>query len=435
MKTTRVVGGPMMNNSKFQVFVSSTYLDLVEERQVAVEAILNAGHIPAGMELFKAGNAIKETIKKWINDSDIYMLILGGRYGTVEDSTQISYTQWEYEYALSIKKPTFAIVLSEEYLNEKEIKTPGIVFEGENRAKYNAFKRDVLKNIVYIIRNPLELANRILLQLSQYASEPSLIGRGWVRKAEYSSSNKSEKEMFEELYYNNLLPNHKPSPELREFTDVHYEIFKNLQDSFSLFLKDLNRNIRITLRDDRIDIENSTSFHYYKRKDIQYSHSFLPWLQQGKEMETYRFENIKYNHDSQHNGNRYIFHGNYKQLENPTYFQGGIGVEIPLKEDEELHNISYITKYSTEYAMFFHSYSFELFCQSFHIHIQLFDHRTQAKKKGKYRLKWEMATPYSMDYSYNSKHMIQQTDDIIEFNGIPWMTPASGYIITLNCKK
>ena len=43
-------------NKKLQVFVSSTYTDLIEERQAAVQAILDAGHIPAGMELFKAGN-------------------------------------------------------------------------------------------------------------------------------------------------------------------------------------------------------------------------------------------------------------------------------------------------------------------------------------------------------------------------------------------
>lgn len=42
---------------KLQVFVSSTYTDLIEERQAAVEAILDAGHIPAGMELFKAGKS------------------------------------------------------------------------------------------------------------------------------------------------------------------------------------------------------------------------------------------------------------------------------------------------------------------------------------------------------------------------------------------
>lgn len=66
-------------NKKLQVFVSSTYTDLKEERQAAVEAILDAGHIPAGMELFKAGNESQlKTIYKWIDESDVYMLILGG---------------------------------------------------------------------------------------------------------------------------------------------------------------------------------------------------------------------------------------------------------------------------------------------------------------------------------------------------------------------
>ena len=65
---------------KLQIFVSSTYNDLLEERQAAVSAILEAGHIPAGMELFAAGDQSQwETIKRWIEESDVFMLILGGR--------------------------------------------------------------------------------------------------------------------------------------------------------------------------------------------------------------------------------------------------------------------------------------------------------------------------------------------------------------------
>jgi len=45
-----------MREKKLQVFVSSTYTDLIEERQAAVEAILSSGNIPAGMELFAAGD-------------------------------------------------------------------------------------------------------------------------------------------------------------------------------------------------------------------------------------------------------------------------------------------------------------------------------------------------------------------------------------------
>lgn len=85
---------------KLQVFISSTYIDLIAERQAAVEAILDAGHIPAGMELFQAGSqSQKETIERWIDESDVYLLILGSRYGSIEPDSKMSYTHWEYDYA------------------------------------------------------------------------------------------------------------------------------------------------------------------------------------------------------------------------------------------------------------------------------------------------------------------------------------------------
>jgi len=94
---------------KLQVFVSSTYNDLREERQAAVQAILKAGHIPAGMELFTAGDRSQlEIIKNWIDDSDVFMLILGGRYGSIEPKSGKSYIEVEYGYAEELEKPLFA---------------------------------------------------------------------------------------------------------------------------------------------------------------------------------------------------------------------------------------------------------------------------------------------------------------------------------------
>ena len=73
-----------IKNRKLQVFVSSTFTDLKEERQAAVEAILKTRNIPAGMELFAAGDQSQmEVIKEWIRESDVYLLILGGRYGSI----------------------------------------------------------------------------------------------------------------------------------------------------------------------------------------------------------------------------------------------------------------------------------------------------------------------------------------------------------------
>lgn len=49
---------------KMQIFVSSTYEDLKDERQKMVEAILDAGHIPAGMEIFGGAGTVIGAIKR-----------------------------------------------------------------------------------------------------------------------------------------------------------------------------------------------------------------------------------------------------------------------------------------------------------------------------------------------------------------------------------
>lgn len=76
--------------------------------------ILTAGHIPAGMELFTSGDESQmEAIKQWIDESDVYLLILGGRYGSIEPTTGKSYTHLEYEYAVAREKPFFACVVTD----------------------------------------------------------------------------------------------------------------------------------------------------------------------------------------------------------------------------------------------------------------------------------------------------------------------------------
>lgn len=105
---------------KLQIFVSSTFEDLKDERQAAVQAILRNRHIPAGMELFSAGSEEQmKVIQRWIDESDIYMLILGKRYGTIEPKSQKSYTHLEYEYAIEKGKSLFAIIMNDEWLKAR----------------------------------------------------------------------------------------------------------------------------------------------------------------------------------------------------------------------------------------------------------------------------------------------------------------------------
>ncbi|MDR6135738.1 hypothetical protein QE361_002733 [Sphingomonas sp. SORGH_AS802] len=93
---------------KYQIFVSSTFTDLKDERQDAIRSILDLRHIPAGMELFPAVDKTQLTyIKKVIDECDYYVLIMGGRYGSI-DEAGVSFTEREYDYAYGTGKTILA---------------------------------------------------------------------------------------------------------------------------------------------------------------------------------------------------------------------------------------------------------------------------------------------------------------------------------------
>ena len=97
-------------DKRYQVFVSSTYEDLRDERLEVMQALLELNCIPCGMEYFPAANEDAWTfIKKLIDACDYYVVIIGGKYGS-EDTEGKSYTRKEYEYALSKGIPTIGFI-------------------------------------------------------------------------------------------------------------------------------------------------------------------------------------------------------------------------------------------------------------------------------------------------------------------------------------
>lgn len=172
---------------KLQVFVSSTYEDLKIDRQAAVSAILKAGHIPAGMELFTSGDQSQmDTIRRWINESDVYMLILGGRYGSVEPTTGVSYTELEYDYALEQEKPLFSVVINEKALEER-VKTNGSsVLEKDNQKQLKLFREKVLSNISSFFTDEKDIRLCVYESLSDFSANREL--KGWVSSDEIVDS-------------------------------------------------------------------------------------------------------------------------------------------------------------------------------------------------------------------------------------------------------
>lgn len=98
----------MDQRKRYQIFVSSTFRDLEEERGKVMETILNFDCFPAGMEMFPAMDEdIFKYIKRIIDESDYYLLIIGGCYGSVDEKGK-SWTEREYEYAVKKGIPVIA---------------------------------------------------------------------------------------------------------------------------------------------------------------------------------------------------------------------------------------------------------------------------------------------------------------------------------------
>jgi len=98
---------------KYQIFVSSTYEDLRDERRAVVEAIIDIGHFPIGMEAFQASNEEQWSyITKRIDESDYYVVIVAERYGSIGKDGR-SYTEMEYDYAREKGVPVAAFLLHE----------------------------------------------------------------------------------------------------------------------------------------------------------------------------------------------------------------------------------------------------------------------------------------------------------------------------------
>ncbi|MCC3303827.1 DUF4062 domain-containing protein [Sneathiella sp. HT1-7] len=103
----------MTLDKRYQVFISSTFRDLIDERQAVLKAVLELDHMPAGMELFPASDETAwDLIKDVIDASDYYLLIIGGRYGSL-DSEGIGYTEKEYDYAVKSKKAVIPFLIKD----------------------------------------------------------------------------------------------------------------------------------------------------------------------------------------------------------------------------------------------------------------------------------------------------------------------------------
>ena len=165
-------------DKRYQVFVSSTYADLQQERQKVIQALMEMDCIPAGMELFPAADEEQwEFIKRVIDDCDYYVLIIGGRYGSLTPKG-ISYTEKEYDYAMSIGLKVLAFI----HDSPDDIPVGKSDIDPVLREKLDAFRSRVSESrLVKFWRTAAELPGLVALSLSKTIKIYPAVG--WVRAA------------------------------------------------------------------------------------------------------------------------------------------------------------------------------------------------------------------------------------------------------------
>ncbi len=169
-------------DKRYQVFVSSTFTDLEEERKHVIQTLMEMDCIPAGMELFPAIDEGQwEFIKKVIDDCDYYLLIIGGRYGSVAEDG-LSYTEKEFDYAIS--RGLRVVVLVHE--NPESLPLAKSEKDSELREKLAAFIEKASANR---LRKTWATAKDLpgLVALSMSKTIKTYPAIGWVRANRTSS--------------------------------------------------------------------------------------------------------------------------------------------------------------------------------------------------------------------------------------------------------
>lgn len=224
---------------KFQVFISSTYRDLRDERMAVAQNVLELNHIPVGMEFFGASDLQQlEFIKAEIDQTDYYMLIIGGKYGSIDTASGKSYTQLEYEYAVSKKIPVLVFLranrhelpIEQRETNGTSIQLLDTFIEAASGSKRIRAEWNSISDLV------LQSANALTKEINRTATSAI----GWVRADSLTSES-------DQVEIANL------RKQLEEIESRSDEYFANPKDAQSIY--DSIGQIVETLNDPAVDVK------------------------------------------------------------------------------------------------------------------------------------------------------------------------------------
>jgi Domain of unknown function (DUF4062) len=182
-------------NRRYEVFISSTSEDLREIRRAVISETTVCGHIPTAMEHFAAETTSDQAfLQRRIEECDIFVILIGARYGSTPLHGRLTFTRQEYDIAVRLGKPILAFMLNEDEYREAR----SALREGDPERKHDRDLRrfrDLVKQhedgngrIVKFFSLKPDRRDEIVegYQRALGNAVRSLNGRGgWVRGSEY----------------------------------------------------------------------------------------------------------------------------------------------------------------------------------------------------------------------------------------------------------
>lgn len=411
-------------DKKYQIFISSTFDDLTKERSKVVATILKSNHFPIGMEMFSADNIEQwEQIKRTIDSSDYYILIIKRRYGSMTKEG-ISYTEKEYNYAKKKKIPVLVFIASKNAVIANE----DIEDSPEKMILLNKFIERVKEN------NPCDFwsnVDELCTQVNQALQKQFNMNErtGWVKSDVISKNQGIEKINEETILQTKKLIEYEI---IRRNGDIRlaYDFLDNVNERIinsikkQTYIDNFNREVILDIQGKNLKVSITTRIEFLNVKmGVEY-YSANPRFETLEQAHSYKHEEFLINRTDltakitstieKTNGNR--------------QFPYTVKNKYPL----EYNNTTLVihkTSHTVPINQFFQVYQLVFPCRSFLTTILL-----KNNQDNRFRLRTSTFSSYNV-HTYEKYTSEYRQGDVNTITIGKWSLPGSGYTIALQESK
>lgn len=154
-----------------KVYVAGTRPELAEHRKLVKQTIAEMGMIWILPEEFRADGDIVQTVKSYIDEADIFVLIIGQRYGWMPPGSDISLNEIEYRYAQERGIACLIFAMSDKHPVPIDVINNDLA----DIARLKQFRSELFSQyVVGVFDSPEDLRAKLLFSLSRFQTRTEI---------------------------------------------------------------------------------------------------------------------------------------------------------------------------------------------------------------------------------------------------------------------